>query len=86
MNDKQTLKRLNAIIKDIQRNCYDGIGKPEPLLKVEGLRTLRLFIFFKICYNVKKINLTESLAKKATKYTNVSNVRIEGKEWIYDEW
>ena len=31
MNDKQTLKRLNAIIKDIQRNCYDGIGKPEPL-------------------------------------------------------
>ena len=31
MNDKQILKRLNAIIRDIQRNCYDGIGKPEPL-------------------------------------------------------
>lgn len=29
--DKRTLKRINALIKDIQRNCYDGIGKPEPL-------------------------------------------------------
>ena len=29
--DKKTLKRINALIKDIQRNPYDGIGKPEPL-------------------------------------------------------
>ncbi|MBR3307634.1 MAG: Txe/YoeB family addiction module toxin [Lachnospiraceae bacterium] len=29
--DKKTLKRINALIKDIQRNVYDGIGKPEPL-------------------------------------------------------
>ena len=29
--DKKTLKRINALIKDIQRNAYDGIGKPEPL-------------------------------------------------------
>ena len=29
--DKRTLKKLNALIKDIQRDCYDGIGKPEPL-------------------------------------------------------
>lgn len=29
--DKKTLKRLNALIKDIQRDCYNGIGKPEPL-------------------------------------------------------
>ena len=31
--DKKTLKRLNALIKDIQRNPVDGIGKPEPLKK-----------------------------------------------------
>ncbi len=31
--DKKTLKRLNALIKDIQRNPIDGIGKPEPLKK-----------------------------------------------------
>lgn len=29
--DKKTLKRINAIIKDIERNTFDGIGKPEPL-------------------------------------------------------
>lgn len=29
--DKKTLKKLNTLIKDIQRNPYDGIGKPEPL-------------------------------------------------------
>jgi toxin YoeB len=31
MQDKKTLKRINTIIKDIQRSSYDGIGKPEPL-------------------------------------------------------
>ena len=29
--DKKILKRINALIKDIQRNPFDGIGKPEPL-------------------------------------------------------
>lgn len=29
--DKKTLKRINMFIKDIQRDCYEGIGKPEPL-------------------------------------------------------
>ena len=29
--DKKTLKRINAIIKEIQRGSHDGMGKPEPL-------------------------------------------------------
>ena len=29
--DKKTLKRINALIKDIDRCWNDGIGKPEPL-------------------------------------------------------
>lgn len=29
--DKKTLKRINALLKDIQRNTFDGIGEPEPL-------------------------------------------------------
>ena len=29
--DKKTLKKLNALTKDIQRSPFDGIGKPEPL-------------------------------------------------------
>ena len=29
--DKKTLKRINQLLKDIDRNGYEGIGKPEPL-------------------------------------------------------
>ena len=29
--DKKTLKRINTLIKDIERNHFEGIGKPEPL-------------------------------------------------------
>jgi toxin YoeB len=29
--DKTLLKRINLIIKDIQRDPFNGIGKPEPL-------------------------------------------------------
>ena len=29
--DKQVLKKINQLIKDIQRNPFEGIGKPEPL-------------------------------------------------------
>ena len=30
-NDKKILKRINTLIKDIQRNKYEGLGKPEAL-------------------------------------------------------
>lgn len=29
--DRKTLKRINALLKDIMRSPFDGIGKPEPL-------------------------------------------------------
>ena len=29
--DKKTLKRINILLKDIERGNFDGIGKPEPL-------------------------------------------------------
>jgi toxin YoeB len=29
--DKKILNRINALIKDIKRESFDGIGKPEPL-------------------------------------------------------
>jgi len=31
MRDKKTLKRINALIKDIVRHPFDGIGNPEQL-------------------------------------------------------
>lgn len=29
--DKKVLKRINALIKDIRRSPFEGIGDPEPL-------------------------------------------------------
>ncbi|QRZ62445.1 Txe/YoeB family addiction module toxin [Rothia sp. ZJ932] len=31
VQDRKTLKRINALLKDIQRNGNEGIGKPEAL-------------------------------------------------------
>ena len=31
LQDKKTLKRINLLIKDIERNQNEGIGKPEQL-------------------------------------------------------
>ena len=31
MQARRTLKRINDLLKDVQRNAYEGIGKPEPL-------------------------------------------------------
>ena len=41
--DKKTLKRINALIKDIQRGPNEGIGKPEPLRgNLSGLWSRRI--------------------------------------------
>jgi toxin YoeB len=29
--DRKTLKRINKLLKDIDRNGHEGLGKPEPL-------------------------------------------------------
>ena len=29
--DKKTLKKINSLLKEIQRTPFDGVGKPEPL-------------------------------------------------------
>ena len=30
-NDKKSLKKINTLIKEIQRSPFKGVGKPEPL-------------------------------------------------------
>lgn len=42
-NDKKTLKRINSLIKDICRDPFKGIGKPEPLKNnLQGLWSRRI--------------------------------------------
>ena len=52
--DRKTLKRINALIKDIQRNLFDGVGKPEPLRdNLSGLWSRRIDETNRIVYFVK---------------------------------
>lgn len=53
--DKKTLKRINLIIKDIQRNFFDGIGKPEALKgNLTGFWSRRIDSSNRIVYIVDK--------------------------------
>jgi len=52
--DKKTLKRINQLIKDIERNGYDGIGKPEPLRhEYKGFWSRRIDDSNRIVYCIK---------------------------------
>ncbi len=50
--DKKTLKRINVILKDIDRNKFDGIGKPEPLKSYEGCWSRRIDDVNRIVYKI----------------------------------
>lgn len=52
--DKKTLKRINQLLKDIDRNTYDGIGKPEPLKgNLQGWWSRRIDDKNRIVYRIK---------------------------------
>lgn len=52
--DKKTLKRINLLIKDIDRNGYEGIGKPEPLIgNYSGYWSRRIDDFNRIVYRIE---------------------------------
>ena len=40
--DQKTLKKRNALIKDIARHPFEGIGKPEALKGEEGIWSRRV--------------------------------------------
>ena len=51
--DKKTLKRILALIKDIDRNGYTGIGKPEPLREdLSGYWSRRIDDVNRIVYKI----------------------------------
>ena len=57
-NDKQILKKINQLIKDIKREPFDGIGKPE-LLKHElsGFWSRRITDEHRLIYQVNESGL-----------------------------
>lgn len=56
MQDKKTLRRINQILKDIQRNPFEGIGKPEPLKYCNGSWSRRIDEKNRLVYTVEAEN------------------------------
>ena len=52
--DKKILKKINQLIRDIQRTPYTGIGKPEPLkFELSGCWSRRITDEHRIVYRVQ---------------------------------
>jgi len=57
-NDKRTLQRINDLIKDVQRNPFDGIGKPEPLkFSMSGFWSRRINSEHRLVYKIQSETL-----------------------------
>ncbi|MCP1292935.1 Txe/YoeB family addiction module toxin [Chromobacterium sp. S0633] len=58
-SSKPTLKRINTLIKAIQRNPFEGIGKPEPLKhQFAGFWSRRIDDEHRLVYSVQSNVLT----------------------------
>ncbi|SEA92173.1 toxin YoeB [Pseudobutyrivibrio sp. ACV-2] len=56
--DKKTLKRINSLIKDAQRDPYNGIGKPEPLKEnLSGFWSRRINDVDRLVYDFENENI-----------------------------
>lgn len=57
-NDKRIIKRINVLIKDILRNSFDGIGKPEPLkFEWNGFWSRRINDKHRLVYTIQNEHL-----------------------------
>lgn len=53
--DKKTLRRINKLLQDIERNGYSGIGKPEPLKNdLSGYWSVRIDDRNRIVFRIKE--------------------------------
>ena len=52
--DRRTLRRINLLLQDIDRNGYTGIGKPEPLKgELSGWWSRRIDDSNRIVYRIR---------------------------------
>ncbi|MDZ7633210.1 MAG: Txe/YoeB family addiction module toxin [Bacteroidales bacterium] len=53
--DRKTLKKINALIRDVQRSPYEGIGKPEPLkFDLAGFWSRRIDLEHRLVYRIEE--------------------------------
>jgi len=52
-NGRKILRKINDLIKDIERNGNEGIGKPEPLkYELEGIWSRRITLEHRLIYKL----------------------------------
>ena len=53
--DKKTLRRINQLLKDIDRHPFEGIGKPEPLKHdMQGYWSRRIDDTNRLIYRIRE--------------------------------
>jgi len=58
-NNKQVLRKINQLIKDIKRTPFEGIGKPEPLKhELSGFWSRRITDEHRLVYLVDESGLS----------------------------
>ncbi|MFK5881018.1 MAG: Txe/YoeB family addiction module toxin [Sulfurospirillum sp.] len=56
--DKKVLKKINSLLKDIKRDPYEGIGKPEPLkYELAGCWSRRIADEHRLVYEVNDFDI-----------------------------
>jgi toxin YoeB len=56
--NKNLLKKINTLIRDIERSPFEGLGKPEPLKEnLSGWWSRRIDDTHRIVYRIEKGNL-----------------------------
>jgi toxin YoeB len=54
VENRKMLRKINELIKDIQRTPYEGKGKPEPLkYDLTGLWSRRIDLEHRLVYSIK---------------------------------
>lgn len=59
--DKKTLKRINLLVKDIERNGHAGLGKPEPLRNWDGYWSRRIDEANRLVYKLEGTGPSQKL-------------------------
>ena len=58
-HDKKILKKINSLIKDIKREPFDGLGKPEALrYELAGCWSRRITDEHRVVYEVEAQNIS----------------------------
>lgn len=58
--DKKTIKKINELLRDIERNQFQGIGKPEPLKNdLSGYWSRRIDEKHRLVYKVNHDGIIE---------------------------